>query len=158
MTPSGGGQLAWQQLRSERGLFVSLRRAVWPALGGQSVRLARGNCYPFFSSANWTCHRDGGLEPAICHTGTTLGEMVAALSRAFLMQLLPFISGGGLVPAKKNLQPTHSECKFRVFHFHEQTSQQANKQKKTPHGISSAFKIHSLLRSYLSRKSYNPQG
>ena len=33
-------------------------------------------------------------------------------------------------------------------------------QKKIPHDISPAFKIriHSLLRSYLSRKSYNPQG
>jgi hypothetical protein len=61
---------------------------------------------------------------------------------------------------KKPSSPRVASVSFVYSISIEQPNQQANKQKKIPHDISPAFKIriHSLLRSYLSRKSYNPQG
>ena len=56
----------------EEVVFLSSMRRFWPALGGQSVTLARGNSIPLFSSANWTCRQNGGLEPAICHIGKVI--------------------------------------------------------------------------------------
>ena len=67
MTPLGGGQLALRQRGSEKSSLSLFDAPSGLRLVSSLLHLHGGTCYPLFSSANLTCHQDGGLEPAICH-------------------------------------------------------------------------------------------
>jgi hypothetical protein len=52
----------------------------------QNLHLHRGTCYPLFSSANSTCRRNGGLEPAICHICNIM--MTSAMAMQFVLRMI----------------------------------------------------------------------